>query len=298
MNRYILSELEHPLASDYYYEANHYINPHAIHIKAHSHNYYEIYLYISGEVQIMLNDHIFNVHKGDVVVIPPYHIHNLIPVVEETSYERMFLYITETCLSSFQFNEYSLLKPLFDAAKHGLYHFQIDRDEDFDRITNAIDQISESKSKNFYGKEMMNRSFILQLFTTINSYIIKAVKGASCNVKQESETSSLISQVISYINENFTQNITLDMLCEHFYTNRQSITKLFKEYTTLTIHHYINLMRITKAKQLILEGTIPSKLHLMCGFRDYSTFYRAFKRIEGITPQEFEIFAKTQHADT
>lgn len=290
MNRYILSEQEHPLASDYYYEADHTTNPYPISVTSHSHNYYEIYMYISGEVQIMLNNHIFNVRKGDVVIIPPYSIHSLIPVKFDTPYERMYLYITETCLSSFQFNEYSLIKPLLDSAKQGLFHFRIDLEEDFNRIMFAMDRIKESKRKDYYGKEMMNRSYIMQIFTTINSYIAKEANNKTCN-----ETSSLISRVIAYINENFKENLTLDILCEHFYTNRQSITKLFKEYTTLTIHNYINLTRIAQAKQLIFEGVMPSKLHSMCGFHDYTTFYRAFKRSEGITPQQFEELAKKRY---
>lgn len=289
MNRYILSQNDHPLASDYYYEADHTTNPHPINVKSHSHNYYEIYMYISGEVKIMLNNHIFKVQKGDVVIIPPYTIHSLIPVNYDSPYERMYLYITDTCLSSFQFNEFSLNKPILDTTKHGVFHFKIESDEDYERITFAINEIKHSKFKDYYGKEMMNRSYIMQLFTIINSYIVK-----ESGKKYHNETSSLISQVIEYLNENYKENITIDTLCERFYTNRQSLTKLFKEYTTLTIHNFINLTRIAKAKQLILEGSLPSKLHSMCGFQDYTTFYRAFKRSEGISPQQFEELAKKQ----
>lgn len=287
MNRYILSEHDHPLSTDYYYEADHTTNPRPISIKSHSHNYYEIYLYISGEVQILLNNHIFDVKKGDVVIIPPYYIHSLIPVNFDSPYERMYLYATETCLSSLQFNEHSLLKPLIDATKLGRFHFTINSDEDYSRIMYAIDRIKDNKLLDFYGKEMMNRSYILQLFTTINSYITKEVWEKPTN-----ETTSLISRIIAYINENYMDNITIDTLCKQFYTNRQSLTKLFKEYTTMTIHNYITLIRITKAKQLIYAGIQPSRIHTMCGFNDYTTFYRSFKKLEGLTPQQYEEYAK------
>jgi len=282
MNRYILSEYEHPLSSDYYYEAAHTINSKTIFVKSHSHNYYEIYLYVSGSVKILLNNHIFNVQKGDVVIIPPYSIHSLIPINLDVSYERMYLYITETCLSSFQFNEYSLLKPLLDTAKSGRFYYHIDCPEDFERITYSLDKIKESRKSDFYGKEMLNRSYILQLFTTINSYIAKETLE-----KPRGEVTSLISRIITYINKNFMENITLQSLCELFFTNRQTLTKFFKDYTNLTIHNYITMVRIEQAKQLICNGIQPSTLHLMCGFNDYTTFYRAFKKTEGITPQQF-----------
>jgi AraC-like DNA-binding protein len=287
MNRYILSESEHPLSSDYYYEAAHTINPKTIFVKSHSHNYYEIYIYISGAVKILLNNHIFNVQKGDVVIIPPHSIHSLIPISLDIPYDRMYLYATETCLSSFQFKEYSLLKPLLDTVKIGKFHYHIDSLEDFQRITYAIEGITESKKTDLYGKEMMNRSYILQLFTTINSYIAKETIE-----KPIGEITSLISRVIAYINENFEDSITLKSLCELFFTNRQTLTKLFKEYTNLTIHNYITMVRIEQAKQLIYKGIQPSRIHLMCGFNDYTTFYRAFKKTEGITPQQFVVLSQ------
>lgn len=287
MNRYILSEYEHPLSSDYYYEANHSVDPRTIFVNAHSHNYYEIYMYISGAVKILLNNHIFDVQKGDIVIIPPYSIHSLIPVTLGIPYERMYLYVTETCLSSFQFNEYSLLKPLLDTTKLGRFHYHIDSAEDFQRISYALDKIKESKNSDFYGKEMMNRSYILQLFTTLNSYIVKEALE-----KPTEEVTSLISRIIAYINENFMENITLNSLCELFFTNRQTLTKFFKDYTNLTIHSYITMVRIEQAKQLIYRGVQPSTLHLMCGFNDYTTFYRAFKKTEGLTPQQFVAFSQ------
>lgn len=282
MNRYILSEHEHPFNSDYFYEANHITNSKAIYVPSHSHNYFEIYMYIRGEAQLVLNNHIFPVKKGDVVIIPPYYIHSLIPSQENTPYERMFVYITETCMNSFQFNEFSLLKPIIDTVKQGRFHYHITKQADYDRITYAIDQIAASKSRDFYGKEMMNRSYLIQLFTTINNYIVKAH-----GEKREHETTSLVSQVIAYLNENFRKDITLDHLCDYFYTNRQTLTRLFKDYTTMTIHNYITIARITQAKQLIHQGILPSKIHTQCGFNDYTTFYRAFKKVEGITPQHF-----------
>lgn len=285
MNRYLLSEHDHPLASDYYYEADHTANDHVPSINPHSHNYYEIYMYLSGEVKVLVNDHIFDVQKGDVVIIPPYYIHNLIPINKEGRYERMYLYVTETCLNTFQFQQHSLLKPLQDAKRSNRFHYHIDNEIDYERITYAIDDLKESKRKNSYGKEMLNRSNLLQIITLVNSYIVKETRKHIPD-----ETSSLVSQVIFYIHENFTKNITIESLSEEFFTNRQKLTKLFKEHTALTLHQYITLTRIAQAKQLICNGIQPSKIHLMCGFNDYTTFFRSFKRIEGVTPKQFYEF--------
>lgn len=282
MSRYILSETEYPLSSDYYYEANHTYQDHTPLFHSHSHNYYEIYVFLKGEVQIVLKDHIFNIKKGDVVILPPYYVHNLNPVNVTYEYERQYLWITENCLSSFQFHEYNLLKPLLDTEKMGKFNYHIDNEDDFNIISTSMDKIRASKKHNLYGKEMMNRSYIIQIFTILNSYILKE----NLDVPSD-QTSSLVSQVITYINENFAEDLSLALLCEKFYSNKQSLSQIFKKYTTLTLHNYITLSRISHAKQFICSGVIPSKVHIMCGFNNYTTFYRAFQKIEGITPKEF-----------
>jgi YesN/AraC family two-component response regulator len=244
-------------------------------------------MYIKGDVKIFLNNNIINLKRGDIVIIPPNYAHRLILGSVDVPYERLYLYITETCLSSFQFNEYSLLKPLIEATKLNRLHYNVNKDTDYKKLVYAIDKIRDSKKQNYYGKEMMNRSYIMQFLTIINDYIVKE----NCENIQD-ETKSLITMIMAYIDENFMENITLESLSKQFFTNRFTITQVFKEHTNLTIHNYIILKRIEYAKKLIYSGVHPTKVFTNCGFKNYATFYRAFKRIEEISPQEFVELSK------
>lgn len=77
--RYILRESERPLAGDYYYEATKTTNDHFPDIPAHTHNFYEIYIFRTGSVKLAIEDKIYNVRRGDIIVIPPFTIHQLLP---------------------------------------------------------------------------------------------------------------------------------------------------------------------------------------------------------------------------
>ena len=110
--RYLLHESDHPISTDYYYECRKTTNDHFPIIPAHTHDYYEIYIYLSGSVMLFIEGRIYKVKRGDIMVIPPYTIHQLLLTSEEQlndEYDRTYMYITPACLSSFGFNEYSLL---------------------------------------------------------------------------------------------------------------------------------------------------------------------------------------------
>ena len=100
----------------------------------------------------------------------------------------------------------------------------------------------------------------------------------------------LIDKVLSYINEHYKEDLSLEQLAGHFYLNKFTLAKLFKEQTDRTVHNYIILKRISMAKQKITEGMLPSVVYQDVGFRDYSTFYRAFLKMEKISPKEFARF--------
>lgn len=104
--RYILRESERPLAGDYYYEATKTTNDHFPDIPAHTHNFYEIYIFRTGSVKLAIEDKIYNVRRGDIIVIPPFTIHQLLPENPDQIYEpHLYVYFRAMILKSFQFNE-------------------------------------------------------------------------------------------------------------------------------------------------------------------------------------------------
>lgn len=286
--RYLLHESDHPISTDYYYECRKITNDHFPRIYAHTHDFYEIYIYLNGSVKLFIEDGIYNVKRGDIVVIPPYTVHQLFPIAPEQineEYDRIYLYISTACLSSFQFNEHSLLQPIERAAKEKRYHFHIADPSDFERIFDCMMSIYENSKTEFYGKELLNRSHILQSITLLNRHILSDMEP-----RNTTHVNPLIDDVLSYINEHYMEPLTLESIASHFYLSKYTLSKLFKKQTDRTLHNYILLKRISIAKQKMTEGLSPSAIYNEIGFTDYSTFYRAFLKMEQISPKDFAKF--------
>ena len=100
------------------------------------------------------------------------------------------------------------------------------------------------------------------------------------------ENTDRVGEVIEYINEHLFEEISLDMLSQKFYLSKVHLTRKFKSYVGSTIWEYISTKRLIRAKELLKSGKWPTEVAEICGFNDYSTFYRAYKQKYGVSPKE------------
>ena len=98
-----------------------------------------------------------------------------------------------------------------------------------------------------------------------------------------------LEKVRAFIDEHFTDKITLDELSEQFFINKYYLTRIFKETYGSTISHYVLTKRITRAKQLIrFSGMTMDEIAETVGMNDANYFSRAFRKVEGISPTEYQ----------
>lgn len=107
--------------------------------------------------------------------------------------------------------------------------------------------------------------------------------------RNELHKSSIINEIISYIHENFSKEITNKELAELAGYHEFHLNKLFINYTGTTMHHYILNVRINEAKRLILTSDLPlSQISAQVGFNNNTYFSSYFKKITGLTPLQFK----------
>ncbi|MBO5454642.1 MAG: helix-turn-helix transcriptional regulator [Clostridia bacterium] len=97
-----------------------------------------------------------------------------------------------------------------------------------------------------------------------------------------------ISDVLRYISENYSSDISVSELAEISHLSRCYFTTVFKNNTGFSPYEYILNYRINMSQQL-LDNTMDSieKISFDCGFSDVSSFIRAFKRQVGLSPLSY-----------
>ena len=105
---------------------------------------------------------------------------------------------------------------------------------------------------------------------------------------QTSRKQGNLQKIKAFLDGNYTQKITLDLLSEQFYINKFYLSKIFVRECGVTINQYLVQLRITYAKQLLRFSDLPiEQIAAQCGIPDPNYFSRLFKKIEGVTPGEF-----------
>ncbi|MBU9727706.1 AraC family transcriptional regulator [Diplocloster modestus] len=93
---------------------------------------------------------------------------------------------------------------------------------------------------------------------------------------------------IQYINENYEQELTLEVLAELSFMSKSYFSTYFKKVTNMTLWEYIELIRIHQAQlMLATENQSVTDISFSCGFHSVSSFNTSFKKITGLTPSMY-----------
>lgn len=242
----------------------------------HMHIYYEFLQLIDGRALYNVEGKEYEVLPGDLMITNPYEFH-FITFPKKSVYERQFLQIRSdfvedlrpdilSVLNARKFGENNRI-PAEIFNKYGLGH-----------IFRGIEEYTSAPSEN---TDFMVRTYAAQLVVKLseimrNEFLINKQNG-----------NKNIRQIYQYIEANFTSNITMDELAAYVHLEKSYVSRLFKKETGITITEYINMRRIILAKNMLLSGRNPNDIYWTCGFKEYSTFFRAFKKYVGSSPETF-----------
>ena len=122
---------------------------------------------------------------------------------------------------------------------------------------------------------------------SILSYIIVSFLRSS-GIESETEIPKSISRTVGYINSNFREEITLELLCERSGYSKSYLCRQFKKYMNIGIAAYINNVRLSYAEKLLsVHKLTVSQVSFECGFGSVRHFNRLFAKRYGVSPLHY-----------
>lgn len=250
-------------------------------VESHSHNYFEFYFFIEGDVSMQIGKQTYRVRSGDMMLIPPHVPHRLIIHSPKTPYRRFVFWISKEFyehLSQLS-SAYMYLIEYVDAHKD--YLFQMDP-VSFNTLQSKMIRLLEEMHAERFGKDEQIALYISDFILHINRLVYEKNEP-----KNQPLNTSLYSNLVEYIEQHLDEDLTLERLADEFYVSKYHIAHVFKENVGLSIHQYITKKRLSLCQEAIRAKMNISEVYHAYGFGDYSSFYRAFKKEFGISPKEF-----------
>lgn len=248
-------------------------------VKLHSHSFYELLLCEDGNIQYFINGKRYKLQKGDILFIPPGINHK--PIIDSTlskPYKRIAMWISTELVGN-------ILKNYPNFVKDDSYIMN----NYFISTSNTNNEylcvFFRQSYREFKSKSLNWESFALGNTISLISLLMR-IENENTQ-KLTSKQNTLLDEIISYIQENYHEKITLESISHKFHISQSYLGLLFRDNLKVSFYNYVQQVRLSKAKGMI-ESKIPFNIIAnQIGFLDYSTFYRAFKNEYGISPSEY-----------
>ena len=147
----------------------------------------------------------------------------------------------------------------------------------FDRAVSAITNIININESNRPDGEILSSKYIMDLLTL-------SLMASEDGEEYDSALKNKLMAVHNYIDDHFSEELSLEKLSAQFYISKFYLTREYKRIYGMTIFQHIITARINYGKKLLRfsDKSIDDIAHL-CGFNDQSYFARQFKKSENTT---------------
>lgn len=264
------------------FEIYYYHDPHFVGVNSHTHDYYEFYFFLEGDVAMHIDGKVCPLKPGDLLLIPPHVPHRAIGCDQNQPYRRFVFWVTDEYFRRLVEESADYGYVMTQALKKKRFHYHYDI-LTFNTLQSCISRLLEEVHSDRFGKDTKISLCVNNLLFQINRSVYEMD-----HPDTPAEEQHLYERLIQYIEDHLDENLTLDHLANQFFVSKYHISHVFKENLGVSVHQYITKKRLAMCRDLILNNTDISKAYLMYGFKDYSSFFRAFKKEYGSSPKEYK----------
>ena len=252
--------------ADVYYDHRIYHSPPSSLVDLHTHDMFEMLYFIRGEASYYVNGRCYTLRPHDLILTRPAHPHQIF-LGEQTPYERYLLQFTERTVPSALRSALASDKDIINMSDVPLLFAT------FSRLDTYCDELDA---------DILHALFPATVCEVLSNFIL----GDQRTVSEHLTVRSTLERALAYIDNHLSHIDSIESLCRELYITRGHLHHLFVTHLQTTPKRYITEKRLLRAKRELRQGKPPTAVYAECGFTDYTSFYRNYKRLFGHAPSE------------
>ncbi|MEY8356050.1 AraC family transcriptional regulator [Lachnospiraceae bacterium 54-53] len=246
----------------------------------HYHEFDKIIIFIQGNVTYRIEGCAYRLEPYDIILVSHNDIHK--PDIDPSvPYERIIVYLSPGFLHAYRSDTYDL-STCFRKSKELRSHVLRIHSMEKSSLYRTLSDLEYACTHDGYARDLYCQVVFLQFMIQLN----RASLTNRVQYLPPATGDPRILDIMDYINSRLTEEMTVDAIARACYISRYHLMHLFKEETGYTLFDYITEKRLALARELLKTGKSVTEVCFGCGFKNYSTFSRAYKKHFHTSPSE------------
>ena len=247
--------------------------------ESHDHSAVEVLLTLEGMVTYTVEDRIYHVRKGEVLIVPPDTLHSL--SMGEGSSRYLFLFESDALMAM---RDLKAMASYF----HKPFHLR-DGSDAHVRVRELLLRAQDAYDQHDMLWNTICYSCLLQIYVTLGQRYLSGVRRASGDAPGNMD-SEVINSVMTFINNHYREELTLEDVAKFAGFSRYYFSRTFKRQTGYSFKDYLCQKRLQVAMDLLIRTNRPMRdVALESGFGSVATFNRVFRESKGCTPTQYRV---------
>ncbi len=246
----------------------------------HYHDFHKIILFLHGKADYIIEGKTYPLAPRDILFVSAGEIHRPVPQ-PGLPYERIVIYVSPNFLQHYSRKDEDLAA-CFQQARTSSSVMHLPPGKSHDLLFH-MEKLEAAAHQQGFAHELYTEMLFLEFMILLNRALleheIEEIHPAVYDKK--------ILPLLTYINAHLFEELPIDALAAQCFLSKYHMMRKFKAETGYSIHQYITNKRLLKARSLLKSELPLTKICFDCGFRDYSTFSRAFRELFHQSPKDY-----------
>lgn len=243
----------------------------------HYHDFDKITLFLQGRVTYDIEGKSYDLQPYDIVIVRAGQMHRPL-IQEDTTYERIIAYIAPEYITTYQ-KKHCDLSPIFQLPASPVLR-QPQEVSNVYGVSCRLQQVCSNDT--IPGKDVLQETLFLEFLI----YLAEAITNKRIGYVKMGKQHEKIRMLLTYIHHHLKEDLSIPTLAKQLYMSPDYVMHLFKTETGSSLGTYITAKRLQQARILIEQGMPLTTVCYDSGFKNYSTFYRAWKKYYGTSPKQ------------
>ena len=242
----------------------------------HFHDFYKVTFVKYGTGRYMIDGKCYDIMSGDIILVGMNVPHQPLFASGEL-YDRYTLYISSAMIEDFDIPECHIYD-LFSSSSGNVIR---PRGGESDRFAGIMKRIEAENASSSYAAHLAARLCVMSFLIETG----RTREDSALIVPLHLPEGDMMLDILRYVNDNLCESISAKDTASHFDIDEQTMLNDFEGAFGCPMEEYISNRRLTKAREMIQEGTAPADACYSCGYGSYTEFAKAYQNKFGTAPR-------------